>query len=198
MQIIWYGHSCFLIKTSSGKRILLDPFKIDINSTASFPKCDLITLSHTHFNHSYINTENTDTKIINTEGYFDMDFAKTYGFNTYHDKLLGLKRGKNTIFILKIDNYTLCHLGDLGHIPDNNILDKLQGIDILFIPIGGNFTLDSYSASKLCELVSPKYIIPMQYKTLDSFIPLDDLDKFIFYNKYIHKINFLSSMIFYM
>lgn len=189
MQIIWYGHSCFLIKASSGKRILLDPFKIDINSNASFPKCDLITLSHTHFNHSYINKNNTDTKIINTEGYFDMNFAKTYGINAYHDKLLGLKRGKNIIFILKIDNYTFCHLGDLGHIPDNTILDKLQGIDILFIPIGGKFTLDGYEASKLCELILPKYIIPMQYRTLDSSIPLDDLEKFIFSNKYINKIN---------
>jgi L-ascorbate metabolism protein UlaG (beta-lactamase superfamily) len=192
MQIIWYGNSCFLIKTSSGKRILLDPFEIDINSNTSFPKCDLITFSHTYFNRSYINKNNTDTKIINTEGYFDMNFVKIYGLNTYHDKLFGLKRGENIIFILKVENYTFCHLGGLGHIPDDNILDKLQGIDVLFVPIGGKFTLDGYEASKLCELILPKYIIPMQYKTLNSSIPLDDLEKFIFYNKYIHKFNSLS------
>lgn len=189
MNIIWYGDSCFLIKTLSGRKILLDPFERYTNYNYYLPKCDLITLSHTNFNHSDLNEVNINTKIINNQGYFDLKFVKVYGIDTYNDKLSGLKRGKNIIFILKIDNYTICHLGNLGHIPNDNILDKLQGIDILFIPVGGKFTLDSSDATKLCNLIFPKYIIPMQYKTLDICIPLDDLEKFIFSNKHLLKID---------
>ncbi|MBE6071688.1 MAG: Zn-dependent hydrolase [Clostridium butyricum] len=189
MQIFWYGHSCFLIKTNTGKRILMEPFESNIEYNINFPKCDVTTLSHNHFSNSYIDKVGINTKLLNHHGTFDMNTLKVYGITTFCDKLKGAKRGKNIIFIFKIENYTICHLGNLGHIPDINILDRLQGIDILFIPISSQFTLDPIEASHLCDLILPKYIIPMNYKTLDSSIPLNDLEKFLFCNKNIYKIN---------
>lgn len=189
MQIFWYSHSCFLIKTITGKRILIEPFENNIEHNIDFPKSDVITLSNNHFRNSYIENINLDTKLINSDGSFDMGFFKVYGITTFSDKLKGIKRGKNIIFIFKIENYTLCHLGNLGDIPDIKILNELQGIDILFIPISGQFTLNAIEASHLCDLILPKFIIPMNYKTLDSSIPLDDLEKFLFSNKNIYKIN---------
>ena len=189
MQITWYGHSCFLIKTSIGKRILIDPFDNNLGYDNNFPKCDLITISHNHFYSSYLNNSNNTTKVINEIGTFDMNFLKIEGFNSFHDKCNGLKRGPNIIYIFKDDTYSLCHLGDLGHIPCSLVLEKLKNIDILLIPIGGHFTLNGFEAAKLCKLISPKYIIPMQYKTNKTSLYLDDPKNFIISMKHIKKIN---------
>lgn len=189
MQITWYGHSCFLIKTPIGKRILIDPFNNNLGYNNDFPKCDLITVSHNHFDNSSLNNSNDLTQVINEAGIFNTDFLKIEGFNSFHDKYNGLKRGPNIIFTFKDDNYSICHLGHLGHIPSALILEKLKNIDILLIPIGGHFTLNGFEAAKLCRLISPKYIIPMHYKTNKTSLYLDDPKNFIISMKHIKKIN---------
>lgn len=189
MQITWYGHSCFLIKTSIGKRILIDPFDSSLGYDNNFPKCDLITISNNHFDSSYINDLNLKTKVINETGIFDMNFIKVEGLNSFHDKYNGLKRGPNIIYIFSDSKYSICHLGDLGHIPSISVLEKLKNIDILLVPIGGQFTLNGSEAAKLCKLISPKYIIPMHYKTNKTSLYLDDPKNFIISMKNIKKVH---------
>lgn len=189
MQLIWYGHSCFMIKTNEGKRILIDPFDISLGYNSDFPKCDLITISHNHFDHSYINKINDNTKIINTYGSFDFDFLQLKGIKSFHDNCNGLKRGSNIIYIFKFDNLSLAHLGDLGHMPNISILNELSCLDLLLIPIGGNFTLNGSNAAKLCKLLMPRYVIPMHYKTPLTNIYLNDCKKFITSMNNITKIN---------
>lgn len=189
MQLIWYGHSCFLLKTYKGKRILTDPFGNTIGYNNNFPKCDLITISHFHFEHSYLKNIDNTTKIINETGLFDMKFLTVEGIPTFHDKCNGLKRGPNIIYLFNVDGYKICHLGDLGHIPCDFILEKLRNLDILLIPIGGHFSLDGLEASELCKLILPKYIIPMHYKTYETSLYLEDSKKFITSMKYIKKLN---------
>lgn len=189
MQITWYGHSCFLIKTSFGKRILIDPFDSTLGYDNNFPKCDLITISNNHFDSSYLNKSNIETKIINEAGTFDMNYLKIEGINSFHDKCNGLKRGPNIIYIFRNEKYSLCHLGNLGHIPSSLALERLKNIDILLIPIGGHFTLNGFEAAKICKLISPKCIVPMQYKTNKTSLYLDDPKNFIISMKHIKKIN---------
>ena len=136
MQLIWYGHSCFMIKTNEGKRILIDPFESTIGYNSDFPKCDLITISHNHFDHSFINNANINTKIINACGNFDFDFLKLKGVKSFHDDFNGLKRGPNIIYIFRFENLSIAHLGDLGCIPEPSILDELASLDFILIPIG--------------------------------------------------------------
>ncbi|WP_297429423.1 MBL fold metallo-hydrolase [Clostridium sp.] len=189
MQITWYGHSCFLIKTSMGKRILMDPFDNSLGYDNNFPKCDLITSSHSSFDSSYINDINSTTKVINEAGNFDMDFLRIEGLNSFHDKFNGLRRGPNIIYIFKDNKYSLCHLGGLGHIPSLFTLEKLKNIDILFVPIGGHFTLNGSEAAKLCKMILPKYIIPMNYKTNNTSLYLDDPKDFIISVKFVKKLD---------
>lgn len=189
MQIIWYGHSCFLIKTSIGKRILIDPFNNNLGYDNNFPKCDLITVSHNHFDSSCLINSNSSTKVISESGIFEANFLKIEGINSFHDKCNGLRRGPNIIYKFEYEEYTVCHLGHLGHIPSPSTIEKLKNIDILLIPIGGHFTLNGFEAAKLCKLISPKYIIPMHYKTNTTSLYLDDPKNFIISMKSIKKIN---------
>ncbi|MDO5518075.1 MAG: MBL fold metallo-hydrolase [Clostridium sp.] len=188
MQIIWYGHSCFLIKTRNGKRILMDPFDNSLGYRNDFPKCDIITMSHHHSAHSYLNNINYDTKIINVCDSFNLNSIKITGIETFHDDCSGLKRGSNIVFLFNIDGLSLCHLGDLGHIPSCSILNKLKNLDVLFIPIGGNFTIDGNKAYKICSLIKPKFIIPMHYKTNTLRMNLDDCKNFLIKMPLIEKL----------
>lgn len=187
MQIIWYGHSCFLIKTSIGERILIEPFNNITDCKNNFPKCNLI-LTSSNYNNLHLNSPNDNSKIINEAGIFHTVDLEIEGLNSFQDKCNGLKRGPNIIYILKDGHYSLCHLGNLGHIPSSIVLEKIKNIDILLIPIGGNFTLDGFNAAKLCTLIHPKYIIPMHYKTNNTSLYLDDPKNFIISMKHVKKI----------
>ena len=118
-----------------------------------------------------------------------MDFLEIEGLNSFHDKYNGLKRGPNIIYIFRGDKYSLCHLGNLGHIPCPSVLEKLRDIDILLAPIGGHFTLNGLDGAKLCKLVKPKYIIPMHYKTNRTSLYLDDPKNFITSMTHLKKIS---------
>ena len=71
------------------------------------------------------------------------------GIRSYHDEEKGAKRGENIIFRFDIEGMSLAHLGDLGELLDNKQLEKLGGLDVLFIPVGGTYTLDAKRQWKL-------------------------------------------------
>lgn len=179
MNLKYIGHSCFLIKTSTGRRILLDPFDETIGYTPYKEPVDIITISHSHFDHSCIKYYNKNTKIINTPSEYTSDYCKINGFLSYHDKLMGLKRGQNIIYKLYVDGITICHLGDLGHILKKDLIQTLGKIDILIIPVGGNYTLNSEEACYLCNMIKSKYIIPMHYMKHNLCYKINDVSKFI-------------------
>ena len=93
-----------------------------------------------------------------------------------------------------MDGYRLCHLGDLGYILSREEINNLKSIDVLFIPVGGNFTIDGKEAAEVAKLINPHIIIPMHYKTPDLSFELDGLETFLKYiksGKYIDK-NYLN------
>lgn len=203
MEIKWISHSCFLIKNSIGKKILIDPIQIYPHIQKYDLRPDIITFSHTH-NNEFINKFIIDDyKVINSATEFKNNYFNIKGFMTYKDNFNGYKRGENIIYLFEIDNYRLCHLGSLGHLLDTKLINELINIDFLFIPIGGNFVLDGYSASTIINYLNPKYIIPMSFKTSNKFFYFDSPLKFlksiknIIYNDtdviYTNNLNFTSS-----
>lgn len=167
MNIKWLGNSTFLIKTSLSKKILIDPFSpLKILDTDG--NVDIVTISKDFHNISGYNLSNSCNKLIFNEDSYTDDSIKIKSYLSFSDKLLGLKRGKNYIYTYEVDNLKLCHLGYIGDIPNSELINTLKGIDILFIPIGGNLCLNGAEAYKLINLLNPKYIIPMCYKCNDS------------------------------
>ena len=59
----------------------------------------------------------------------------------------------------------LGHLGDLGHLLDNRQVRDMNHIDILFVPVGGYYTINHTQADQVIQQVKPKIVIPMHYKT---------------------------------
>lgn len=176
IKIRWHGHACFEI--SNGKIIVIDPHDgVSIGIAPPKVKADIILISHNHFDHNQARIVSKEGSKIVDSG--EIDGIKIESFITYHDKEKGAKRGENKIHKIEYNDIKLCHLGDLGHILDEELLAKIGEIDILFIPVGGVFTIDANEAWEICNKIETKVIVPMHYKIEGLSLPIDDLGKFL-------------------
>jgi len=183
-QIIWHGHACFEI--TDDLTIVTDPHDgKSIGIETPMVKGDIILVSHDHYDHNSVRTvEKKDSVVVRDAGKKKVKGVEIEGIESFHDEVKGAKRGKNIIFKFKVDDITFCHLGDLGHIPDKEILDKIGEVDILFIPVGGVYTLDADSAWETANLIKSKIIVPMHYKIQGLSLPISDVDPFLAKNKF--------------
>jgi len=189
MEITWLGHSCFLLQDSNGKTLLTDPFDTTLGYEIYNGSPNIVTISHQHFDHNYTKNLNGNYKIIDKIGNFNICDIPIKGTPSYHDKDKGAKRGDNIIFTFKMDGLILCHLGDLGHPLSNDDVDAIGNVDILFIPVGGNYTINGKEASEVTKKINPKIVIPMHYKTSLVSFPIDGVETFLIHMKNAVKID---------
>jgi len=179
MKIKWLGHSSFLIESERGIKIITDPFDETLGYKLPRIKVNIVTVSHEHFDHNYVRGVKgrpvVFKGVINRESH-KMEFR---GISSYHDSVYGAQRGTNTIFVIKMDGLNLCHLGDLGHILDSDKLDEIGAIDILFIPVGGFYTIDSSQATQIIKDIKPKITVPMHCKTEAIKFSIDPVEIFL-------------------
>lgn len=179
MQIRWYGHSCFLMMDSNGTRILTDPYGSHIGYELPQIAADAVTISHEHSDHNNISTVIGNTTIIRSPGEYSVKGDRIIGIETDHDRCGGTLRGKNTMFIFEMDDMRILHCGDLGIIPDEETIDKIGHIDVMMIPIGAIYTIDDLEAREFANIIKPKVVIPMHYKTPKLKLELCGLAPFI-------------------
>ena len=181
MNITWYGQSCFKIQN---KDIILitDPFHKSIGLRPPYGSADIVTISHDHFDHNNYSVIKDDPFIIDSAGEFEIKKIIIKGIDSYYDNKEGKERGGNIIYTMEMDEIRICHLGDLEqNALVNGQLEKIGQVDILFIPVGGIFTIDWKSASAIISQIEPRVIIPMHYRipgVKGSLLKLDGVDKF--------------------
>ncbi len=170
MKIRYLGHSSFLI-SGDNKKIVTDPFD-KIGYTVERVTADYCTVSHEHFDHNFtcgVNAKHVIRESAN--GFLAID--------SYHDEDFGAKRGKNRIFKWTIEGITVCHMGDIGEKPNKDLVGKIGEVDVLLIPVGGNYTIDAETAKRYIELIEPRIAVPMHYKDDKSDLDIDGAEKFI-------------------
>lgn len=184
MNIQYYGNSCFKITTKPAGRateevvIFFDPFEKSIGLRPPQGKADLVLVSHSHFDHNNVSALRGEPMAIDTPGEYSIKGINIVGIGTWHDNKEGALRGPNTVFILESEDIKLCHLGDLGEDLDPEKFEEIDGVDILFVPAGGKYTIDAKKASEISRKIEPKIIIPMHYKINGMSTDLDDEKKF--------------------
>ena len=162
MIIQWIGHSSFRIRGS--KTIITDPYE---GIGLDFPelKADIVTVSHGHHDHNAVQMVAGEPAVVADAGIRRVGNVSVVGYNTYHDEEKGAKRGRNVVYVITMDGIKVAHLGDLGCMPDDSIMGAITGVDVLLIPVGGNYTIDGKTAAKIVAEVKPRTVIPMHYKT---------------------------------
>lgn len=183
MEITYIGHSSFKLKGKSAV-VATDPYDEKMVGL-KFPKieADIVTVSHQHEDHNNIQVIEGTPVVITGPGEYEIKGVKIVGVATFHDDMKGDKRGKNTVYHIKIDGISIVHCGDLGHKLDDKKLEMLDGVDILMVPVGGFYTLSASEASELASQLDPKIIIPMHYNhtklNQNTFGQLSAVDVFL-------------------
>jgi len=178
MEITWLGHSCFLIRGKE-KTIVTDPCHPDLGYRLGELEADIVTLSHFHPGHSYIEGVVNNPRQVKSPGEYEIGGTFITGISYFHDDKKGELKGKNTIYVIEMDDITLCHLGDLGHPLAPHTIEEIGDVDILFLPVGEVSTIPLDTAVEIVRQLEPPVVIPMHYKTEAFTGNLSLVDKFL-------------------
>ena len=176
MEIYWLGHSCFQLR---GKNVTLitDPFSPQLGHSLGKISAPIVTISHNHPGHNYAGGVDGHPQVVRGPGEYEISDVLITGVASYHDNKHGQELGRNTIYIIHMDDLVICHLGDLGHVLQEEQLEEVADADMLLVPIGGQHTINATQAAEVISQVEPHIVIPMHYSPPIDDIP-NPLDKF--------------------
>lgn len=190
MRVKWLGHACFLMTSRSGLKIITDPYAVGggINYAPVKETADIVSVSHDHGDHNNIAAVQGRPEVVKDRGVRTIKGVHIKGVNVFHDASQGQQRGPNTIFCFVIDGLRVCHLGDLGHVLGTEQVNEIGAVDILFVPVGGFFTIDAAAANQVCARLKPRVTIPMHFKTAKCAYPIATVDDFLKDKKSVRKV----------
>jgi L-ascorbate metabolism protein UlaG (beta-lactamase superfamily) len=177
MRVEWHGQSAFTLTGEEG-RVFIDPFgdmsklSADRGIRFDYPPIeangvDLLLITHEHVDHNGVEAIAGEPAVLrSTVGKLESPIGEVTAIASEHDDAAGTERGPNTIFAFDLDGVRVAHLGDFGQSelrPEQAA--ALQGVDLLFIPVGGGPTIDGEVASEIVRVLDPHWVVPMHYRT---------------------------------
>lgn len=179
MNITWYGQSCFRLE-SKDVRVLIDPFSKELGLKIPRFNETIVLSTHDHYDHNNVKDLTPETFVITGPGEYEKSGVQIVGILSYHDNAQGADRGLNTIYVIKMEDITICHLGDLGqHELTDEQIEIIGGVDILMVPVGGVYTIEGKEAAAVVKQIEPKIIIPMHYKVPGLAVKLEGPEDFL-------------------
>lgn len=187
MIIQWLGRSCFKIQTKNSSEestIVIDPFE-DNTSGLKMPRiqADILMMTHNHHDHNNAEAIKGEPFVIVNPGEYEYHGVFAYGIPAFHDEKEGKERGLTNIYKIITEEMSVVHLGDLGQTLSDEQIERLGNVDILMIPVGGKYTINSEKANEVISQLEPRFVIPMHYKMENEKASTDEvtdtLEKFI-------------------
>lgn len=174
MQINWHGLACFRLLTKEAS-VVIDPFDASVGLKPPHFSSDLLLMTSDRPGHSNAAAVSGQSFRIDGPGEFEVKgvFVWGHGVDNPND---GQRR--TTVYVLEAEDITLAHLGDLNVVLNESQLDRLEGVDVLLIPVGGHGVLDSKKAVELISEIEPRIVIPMYYHQPGLKAALDPVAKF--------------------
>ena len=178
MEIKYLGHSCFRVK-GKNTTIITDPFSADIGLSLGKQTAHIVTVSHQHAGHNNSAGVAGEPRVVYRPGEYEIGDAIIIGLPSFHDAEKGMIRGKNVVFVIAVDELTVCHLGDLGEPLKEGEIEELGKVDILMVPVGDMSALNAAAAARLVRQIEPAIVIPMHYRLPESNRELEPVERFL-------------------
>ena len=178
MDVTWLGHGCFRLRGRNAA-VVTDPYPPAIGLKLSRMDADLVTVSHEHENHNYTQVVREGAYEIRGPGEYEVAGVSVIGVPTYHDAEKGTKHGRNTVYLIEIDDVRICHLGDLGHKLEDAEAEAVASPDVLLVPVGGLTAMNAAQAAEVVRQLEPRYVVPMHYAIPGLKLQLDPIDRFL-------------------
>jgi L-ascorbate metabolism protein UlaG (beta-lactamase superfamily) len=178
LDVTWLGHGCFRLRGRSAA-VVTDPYPPAIGLKLSRMDAEVVTVSHEHDNHNYTSVVRDGAYEIRGPGEYEIAGVSVVGVPTYHDAERGAKHGRNTVYLIEIDDVRVVHLGDLGHKLDDAEAEAVASPDVLLVGVGGRSTMNGAQAAEVVRQLEPRYVVPMHYAIPGLKLELDPIDRFL-------------------
>jgi len=188
MELTWYGHSCFRIIERGMAAVVTDPFDDSLGYPSLRLKADIVTVSHDAPGHNNLEGVKGEKRAITGPGEYEIGGVFITGIATGQGngseksdkKRKADEEGRrNTLYLFDFDGLTVCHLGDLDHVPTQAQIEALGSVNVALVPVGGGGGLNASQAAEVISLIEPGIVIPMHYKTSAAASKLDPVGKFL-------------------
>lgn len=156
MTIEWFGASCIKISTGEST-VVIDPFGSSSGLKVPRLTADMTLLTGSSGDASVVGGQ---PFVVKGPGEYEVKKTFVYGIPVVQEK----QRDPLTMYLLEAEGISCAHLGSLGQKLVNGEMERLEGVDILFIPVGGHGVLNAEQASEVISTLEPRIVIPMCYK----------------------------------
>ncbi len=177
MKIQYLGHSSFLLAFEGGTRIVTDPFG-DVGIPMPHVAADAVTVSHAHYDHNNVSAISSPL-VLQRAGEYEVGGVRIEAVRRFHDDAGGRKRGETLVFRFEGEGLTLLHFGDIGEPCTKELAASFGKADVVFLPVGGNYTIDARGAKSYAEAFYPAAVIPMHYKVKGLTVDIAGAEPFL-------------------
>lgn len=167
MEVTFLGHAAFKIK-GKNSTVVTDPYDAKVSKFPKDVDANIVTVSHQHLDHNAVSQVVGKPFVVEGPGEYEVGGVSIIGVATWHDDQAGKERGANTAYVIEMDGLRLLHLGDLGHKLSEEQLEEMGAIDVVFVPVGGFYTIDAKTASEVVKQLDPWVVVPMHYSHLST------------------------------
>jgi len=156
MEIVWYGLGCFRIQ-SKNVIIYINPMERKFRFSSLK---DSIVISTNPGEKEVLETSfKKNIFLITQPGEYEIKDVFIYGI-PFHSQ-----GNYFIIYKLEIEDLSIAYLGKLNNGLFDEIIEELDGLDILIVPIGGGNVLDKERAANLVNQINPKIVVPIYFKS---------------------------------
>lgn len=175
MEITLLGHNCFRLR-GRDVTLLTDPFAPPEGSLRVV--AEIVTVSHEDAGHNGVTAVEGTPRRVSGPGEYEIKGVLIAGVGTYHDEQSGKLRGRNTVYLIELDDLRVCHLGDLGHVLSTAQVEEIGTVDVLFVPAGGPGVISVPQAAEVISQLEPSIVVPMGWTEPGSSQPTGALERF--------------------
>jgi L-ascorbate metabolism protein UlaG (beta-lactamase superfamily) len=186
MKITWQGHACFYIESSSGLRIVTDPYTPSIAGLAPLAEpANIVVMSSDNdtFHSDGAGVPGTPvivnalavardggSRVVKGITIRAIEAMESIVHKTHPDQ--------NALYRLDVDGLSVGHMGDVGNPLSPAQMDFFRGVDVLLALTGGPPTIELDDLDAVIRDVRPKVVIPMHYRIPNLNLKIFGLEAF--------------------
>ena len=171
MELTWYGRTCVRLRGRDAV-VVADPYQAVVGPTGRGITGEIVTFSHpddaplprakgkrSRDGSTFLPSSLDDAFVLDGPGEYEVRDVLVTGVRTYRDDAKGVDRGKQTAFVVELDQMHTIHLGEIGHLLTEEKIGDIGPVDIACVPIGG--PLSPQKVAELIAQLDPRIVVAM-------------------------------------